>query len=368
MAGAAAGFATAIGEAALAPLAKTDSSSPATTDSSTANPSNSDLWTSGAMGLASTSLAVRLGGYNHPAGPLRADSIAYLEYCNSIGAAGVQMSVKGDLAKFRKRAEDLNMFVEYEARLPEHPDDDTSGFEKSLEDAKALGATCTRVVSLSSRRYETFKTMDAYQDWKKRTTAVLEKIVPIAEKHKAVLAMENHKDRTGDEFVVLLKQFSSEYYGALVDFGNNIALSEEPMSVVRKLAPFVKSMHVKDMAVKPCDDGFLLSEVVCGEGFLDVKGMVELCRRANPKAHLLLEMITDHVLKVPVRTDAYWVTFPDRRAAAQPLILQIVEQHTSQEMPQTGQLTHDELLAREEENNRRCLVWARQNLAVSWLA
>jgi 3-oxoisoapionate decarboxylase len=320
------------------------------------------------MGLASTSLAVRLGGYHHPAGPLRDDSIAYLEYCHSIGAAGVQMSVKGDLAKFRKRVEDLDMFVEYEARLPEHPDDDMSGFEKSLEDAKAVGASCMRVVSLSSRRYETFKTMDAYQDWKKRTTAVVEKVVPIAEKHKVVLAMENHKDRTADEFVVLLKQISSEYYGALVDFGNNIALSEEPMSVVRKLAPFTKSTHLKDMAVKPCDDGFLLSEVVCGEGFLDVKGMVELCRRANPKAHLLLEMITDHVLNVPVRTDAYWATFPDRRAAAQPAILQLVEQHTSQEMPQTSQLTHDDLLAREEDNNRRCLVWARQNLAVSWLA
>jgi 3-oxoisoapionate decarboxylase len=365
--GAAVGFATAIGAAALAPLAQDLSSAP-TTPSSTVNPSSLDPWTSGAMGLASTSLAVRLGGYNHPAGPLRDDSVAYLEYCHSIGAAGVQMSVKGDLAKFRKRAEDLNMFVEYEARLPEHPDDDTSGFEKSLEEAKAVGATCMRVVSLGSRRYETFHTMDAYQDWKKRTTAVVEKIVPIAEKRRVVLAMENHKDRTADEFVTLLQQISSEYYGALIDFGNNIALSEEPMSVVRKLAPFVKSTHLKDMAVKPCDEGFLLSEVVCGEGFLDMKGMVELCRRSNPKVHLVLEMITDHVLKVPVRTDDYWVTFPQRRVDAQPAILKLVEQHASEEMPQTSQLTHDELLALEEENNRRCLVWARQNLAVSWLA
>jgi 3-oxoisoapionate decarboxylase len=362
VAGAAIGLATATGEAALAPWAESNPS--ATTDPA----ATADPWTSGAMGLASTSLAVRLGGYSHPAGPLRDDSIGYLEYCHSIGGAGVQMSVKGDLSKFRKRAEELNMFVEYEARVPEHPEDDLSGFEKSLQDAKAVGASCMRVVSLSGRRYENFKTMEAYQDWKKRTTAVVEKIVPIAEKQRVILAMENHKDRTADEFVELLQRISSEYYGALVDFGNNIALSEEPMSVVRKLAPYVKSTHLKDMAVKPYAQGFLLAEVVCGEGFLDVKGMVELCRRANPKVHLLLEMITDHLLKVPVQTDEYWVTFPERRATAQPAILQLVEQHTSQEMPQTDQLTHDELLAREEENNRRCLVWARQNLAVSWLA
>jgi 3-oxoisoapionate decarboxylase len=320
------------------------------------------------MGLASTSLSIRLGTYGRRASPLRDDSIAYLEYCHSIGGAGVQISVKGDLAKFRKRAEDLNMFVEYESRLPDRPDDDISGFEKSLQDAKAVGASCMRVVSLNGRRYETFKTMEAYQDWKRRTTAVVEKIVPIAEKQKVVLAMENHKDRTADEFVALLRRISSEYYGALIDFGNNIALAEEPMSVVRELAPYVKSTHVKDMGVKPYSQGFLLAEVACGEGFLDVKGMVELCRRANPKVHLLLEMITDHLLKVPVLTDEYWVTFPDRRADAQPAILRLVDRHASQEMPQTSQLTRDELLAREEDNNRRCLAWARQNLAVSWLA
>jgi 3-oxoisoapionate decarboxylase len=327
-----------------------------------------DPWTSGAMGLASTSLAIRLGGYNHPAGPLRDDSIALLEYCHSIGAAGVQTSAKGDLAKFRKRAEELGMFVEYESRLPEHADDDMSGFENSLREANAVGASCLRVVSLSGRRYENFKTMDAYLDWKKRTTAVVEKIVPLAEKQKVVLAMENHKDRTADEFVALLKQISSEYYGALIDFGNNLSLSEEPMSVVAKLAPYAKSTHLKDMAVQPYDEGFLLAEVVCGEGFLDVKGMVELCRRANPKVHLLLEMITDHTLKVPVRTDEYWATFPDRRAVAQPAILELVAQHTSQTMPQTAALSHGELLALEEQANRRCLEWARKNLAVSWLA
>jgi hypothetical protein len=93
-----------------------------------------------------------------------------------------------------------------------------------------------------------------------------------------------------------------------------------------------------------------------------------LCRRANPKVHLLLEMITDHTLKVPVRTDEYWATFPERRATALPAILQLVDEHTSQVMPQTDKLSHEQLLALEEDSNRRCLEWAKGNLAVSWLA
>jgi sugar phosphate isomerase/epimerase len=210
--------------------------------------------------------------------------------------------------------------------------------------------------------------MREYQDWKKDSTAVVEKIVPLAEKHKVILAMENHKDRTVDEFVALLKSFSSEYYGSLIDFGNNIALCEESMSVVRKLAPYVKSMHLKDMAVKTYDQGFLLSEVVCGRGFLDVKGMVTLCRRSNPKIHINLEMITGHVLKVPVEADVYWATFPERRATALPAIRNLVNEYASQEMPRTDDLSSDQLLGREEENNRLCLLWARNNLAASWLA
>jgi hypothetical protein len=79
-------------------------------------------------------------------------------------------------------------------------------------------------------------------------------------------------------------------------------------------------------------------------------------------------MITDHTLKVPVRTDEYWATFPERRVAAQPAILQIVAEHTSKEMPLSAGLSNERLLAIEEQDNRRCLEWARQNLAVSWLA
>jgi sugar phosphate isomerase/epimerase len=345
-------------EARLPALAQ-DNSSPADNNSPTGDP-----WTSGGMGISSTSMVI----HRRAAGPLRDNSIAYLEYCHSLGAIGVQMEVKGDLARFRQRAENLNMFIEYEARLPERPDDDLSVFEKSLEDAKAVGATCMRVISTTHRRYEFFTAMADYQDWKNRSTAVVEKIVPLAERHKVILAMENHKDRTADEFVALLKQMSSDYYGSLIDFGNNIALCEEPMSVVRKLAPYVKSMHLKDMAVKPYDQGFLLSEVVCGRGFLDLKGMVTLCRKSNPKVHINLEMITDHVLKVPVQTDVYWVTFPDRRATALAAILKLVNEYASREVPRTNNLSQDELLAREEDNNRRCLVWARNNLAVSWLA
>jgi hypothetical protein len=201
--------ASVFGLAAASRAARVDALTQSDPSAGNNSPSTADPWTGGGMGLSSTSLAVRLGSYGSPAGPLRDNSIAYLEYCHSLGAIGVQMAVKGDLAVFRRRAEDLDMFVEYQYGLPDHPDD-LSGFEKSLQDAKAVGATCMRVTSTTHRRYEFFKSLAEYQDWEKRSTAVVEKIVPLAEKQKVILAMENHKDRTADEFAALLKRISSE--------------------------------------------------------------------------------------------------------------------------------------------------------------
>src|SRR5271156_5114538 len=111
-AGATVGLASVVSEGPFMSWAEESSSAKGDAKADPQSDPKTDPWTSGAMGLASTSLAIRLGGYNHPAGPLRNDSIAFLEYCHSIGGAGVQTSVKGDLAKFRKRAEEIGMFVE----------------------------------------------------------------------------------------------------------------------------------------------------------------------------------------------------------------------------------------------------------------
>ena len=79
---------------------------------------------------------------------------------------------------------------------------------------------------------------------------VLDVCVPIADKVGIPLAMENHKDRVVDEEVEVLKKYSSANFGALVDFGNNISMCDDPVDVVTKLAPYVKSCHMKNMGVQ----------------------------------------------------------------------------------------------------------------------
>lgn len=286
--------------------------------------------------------------------PIR-DTYLFLEHAHSLGAAGIQAPPLGDLPKIRDRANNLGMYVE--AIVPILRLKDPSLFEKSVENAKTMGATCVRV-NAGGRRYEDFSTLADFQVFKTQALSAIALAVPIAEKNKIPLAIENHKDWTPGEQLAIFKSYSTEYLGACLDFGNNIALCEDPMEVAATLAPYAITTHVKDMGVEPYADGFLLSELRLGEGFLDLKKIISLLR---PGTHLNLEMITRDPLKIPCLTDRYWATFPSVKADQLARTLRLVEQH-AQKLPRVSQLSREALLRTIKENNQACLSFAREKM------
>jgi sugar phosphate isomerase/epimerase len=313
------------------------------------------------MGIASTSVSSRAAGAAPAAG--RDPALEFLELCAGLGAGGIQAQISGDPARLRARAEELGMYVEGMAPLPR--DGATAAFEASLEQAAAAGALCVRIAALSGRRYETFATAEEWNRWREPTLAALRSAVSLAEKRKMPLALENHKDWTLEEMKPLLERYSSEYLGVCLDFGNNIALLDDPMEVVEQLAPHAFSTHLKDMGVRPYEDGFLLSEVVLGQGMLDLPRMVERIRKARPHCRFTLEMITRDPLRVPCLTDRYWGPLPERNGIHLARTLRLVQSRASGvPLPEIGRLAREEQLRIEEENIKACLEYARQNLAL----
>lgn len=289
------------------------------------------------------------------------DTAAFLEQCHSEGAAGIQCPINGDLNKIRARAEQLNMYIEMIIGLPKT--DDTTAFERGIQNAKAVGALCARA-NAGGRRYEDFSTLAEYQQFAARAKKSIAAAIPICEKYKIPLALENHKDWTLEQMVPLLKNHSSEYFGACIDFGNNIALLDDPMEVIEELASFAVTTHVKDMGVEPYEDGFLLSEVILGQGFSDLPRMFSLVRQARPKTNFNLEMITRDPLKIPCYTDRYWATFPDRSGLYLARTLRLVRDHTvhGKPLPRVSQLSREELMRVEEANVKASLRYARAKL------
>jgi sugar phosphate isomerase/epimerase len=301
------------------------------------------------------------------------DTSEFLEHCHALGAAGIQAGVHGDIAgeatgraeisRIRKRAEQLGMFVE--AMVPMPRGNDTAAFEQALKDARDVGAVALRSACLGSRRYETYDSFDAWQQHLKESHASIAAALPLLEQFKIPLGLENHKDWTAAEMAAIMKKYSSEYFGVCLDFGNNISLLDDPMGVIETLAPYTVSTHLKDMAVDTYSDGFLLSEVLLGDGYLDLPRAIRLVQQARPKARLSLEMITRDPLKVPCLTDKYWASFPDRGGLYLARTLRFVVNHKSAKpLPRISQLSHEEQLKVEDHNVIACLQYAREKLGL----
>jgi sugar phosphate isomerase/epimerase len=301
------------------------------------------------------------------------DTYEFLEHCHALGAAGIQAGVHGDIAgeatgradlnKLRSRAEQLGMYIEAMVALPRGSD--TGAFEQSLKDARQVGAIALRSACLGSRRYETFFSAAAWQQHVAESYRSIEAALPLLEKYKIPLGLENHKDWTADEMVALQKKYGGEYFGVCLDFGNNLSLLDDPMDLIEKLAPYTINTHLKNMAVEPAPDGFLLSEVLLGDGYLDLNRVVSMIKAARPQTRFMLEMITRDPLVVPCLTDKYWAAFPDRNGVYLARTLRFVDSHKSPKpLPRISKLSHAEQLRIEDQNVAACLDYANKHLSL----
>jgi sugar phosphate isomerase/epimerase len=294
------------------------------------------------------------------------NAIDLIEHCASINAGGVQVGVKDWSVDFGKKVRDIRekrgLFLEGSIGLPKKPED-VPAFENEVISTREAGAKVLRTVCLNGRRYETFDSLKAFQEFKKNSIASLQLAEPIVRKHKMKLAVENHKDWRADELVSLIKLIDSEWVGTTVDFGNSIALLEDPMEVVKTLAPYGFSTHVKDMGVEECGDGFRLSEVPLGAGILDLPAMVAICQQHNPDINFCLEMITRDPLEIPCLTPNYWSTFDGLPASELARTIRMVKKNASQTpLPRVAQLTAEERLGVEEKNILSSLTFSSERL------
>lgn len=315
------------------------------------------------LGIAEYSFGQRLAA-DRAAGGGITDPIAMLDYCHDLGAGGVQLAIGSRdqeyTTRLRARAEKHGMFVEGSLRTPRDRAD-VERFTREVAAAREAGARVLRTVLTSGRRYEAYPSAEAFKQATERAYQMLTLAEPIVARADMRLAVENHKDWRAPEFANLLKRIDSRHVGICVDTGNSIALLEDPLEVIEAYAPWAFSVHIKDMAVAEYEDGFLLSEVPLGEGFLDLSKIVTTLRRSRPEVHFNLEMITRDPLKVPCLTPRYWATMESLPARELARMLALVRKH-KQNLPQVSQLARTEQIGLEEKNVRKCLAYFGQNL------
>ncbi|MSS72535.1 MAG: sugar phosphate isomerase/epimerase [Candidatus Latescibacteria bacterium] len=176
-----------------------------------------------------------------------------------------------------------------------HPDGLTSGTDRKAEQdlvahighARAIGAGTMRIVGGSRRTRP-----DSWSKHFRQLRGALKRVVPRAEEAGVTLAIENHIDLMGDEMVELIESIHSPNLGVTLDTGNNLRLFEDPVEVCRKLAPYTRATHVKDIGAwrgDPKTFSFWPS-VPLGDGIVDLKAVVGFLKKAKYRGLLCVEV------------------------------------------------------------------------------
>ena len=293
----------------------------------------------------------------------------FVEHCHNLGFGVVETRLdlnNADAVKeFRQKIEAYHMRSILDVPLP-RDETGVAAFDNAIKGAKEAGVRSLHA-ALTQRRYEQFDALEAFKKDFERCQKTIALAEPVLRKYRVPLGIENHKGWRAAEQAAWLKRVGSEWVGVHLDFGNNVSLCEDPAETLRILQPYTISCHIKDMAVEPYEDGFLLSEVPLGEGFLDIKGMVASLKNKDANMPFDLEMITRDPLKIPVFTDKYWATFDDTYS---PLpgrdlakVLEIVHKNRPKSpLPRTTGMSAEAQLKLEDENVTKSINYARQYL------
>src|SRR5215813_6119686 len=321
------------------------------------------------LGIAYTSFPIRTRqadqGGEGPAIPAE----KFIDLCKSFGGDGCQMSLsqlastdEDYLKRLRGALEDKGMFLELS--LGGKVLADAEEFARVASVAQQLGVTRARV-AINGRRYEEFPDLQKWKEFASHWRQVLLEAEPMLKQHKLTVGIENHKEWLVDELVDILKKASSPYLGACVDFGNNLALLEDSLPVAEKLAPYAVTTHLKDMAVAPSDEGFLLSEVPLGQGITPLAKIMEVLRRGRSDIHFCLEMITRDPLKVPYLDDKYWASYEKRdNAKIERFKASVLSKAWTKPLPKISGMSSQRMLAVEDDNVRRCVAYAKRTLGL----
>jgi 3-oxoisoapionate decarboxylase len=291
-------------------------------------------------------------------------------HCHQLGLGGVQTSLAAidpdSAGQLRKRVEGYGM--QLVLGVPQLPssEDQIFRFENAVKLCKAAGASCLHA-AMTQRRWEQYDSIEVFRRDFERSKNTIGLAEAMLHRNKIKLAIENNMGWGAAEQAAWLEDLSSEWVGVCFDFGNNLALGEDPMDTVRTLAPYTFMSHIKDVAVDAYAEGFLLSEVVLGEGVLNLKEMIRILREKDPNMSFYLDTATDDPLKVPVLTDKYWTTFDpsSRPSPGQPKILDIVRKNPPKKpLPQVAGMNPEAAVKLEDADNLKSIGYARQVLNI----
>lgn len=158
--------------------------------------------------------------------------------------------------------------------------------------AKAIGAEVMRVVGSSlAFRFE------PHEPQLEKLTKMFKEAVKVAEELNIKMAVENHFDFDSDEFLALIEEVGSPFFGLTFDTGNFTRMLDEPVKAMEKLGKYVYATHIKDLKITPntpADEWYFFSSVPVGDGYVNIPQLVKMLNDLNYQGLLAVELDFTH--------------------------------------------------------------------------
>jgi sugar phosphate isomerase/epimerase len=153
----------------------------------------------------------------------------------------------------------------------------------------------------------------------------LQEATTIAEQAGVNLAVENHQDLASEELLWLCESIGSAHFGINLDTGNPLATAEEPLDYFRRVAPYVKNVHLKDYCIYLSAEGYRLVRCPLGQGVIDFPVLCKILAATCPNVTMSIELGALEARHIRVLADDYWPDYPPRSAAQLVRVLRFVQ-------------------------------------------
>jgi sugar phosphate isomerase/epimerase len=144
------------------------------------------------------------------------------------------------------------------------------------------------------------------------------------------LNVETHEEITSFEVVRLVEAVGPETVGVTFDPANVIARGEDPVAAARRVAPYTRMSHVRDVALLTTDYGIGRMLAPCGEGVFDWPAILGVLAEHNPQLNLSIENSRDRtVMPLHVNDKAWLDAHPDLTDAELAEVFRLTREYTA---------------------------------------
>ncbi|AIT80774.1 sugar phosphate isomerase/epimerase family protein [Novosphingobium pentaromativorans] len=157
-----------------------------------------------------------------------------------------------------------------------------------------------------------FRTDVEWTDQLAATLKVMHRIAPVLRDTGAHLNVETHEEISTFEVVRLVEEAGPDAFGITFDTANVLVRGEDPLAAARRVAPYVRSTHIRDVALVRTNEGISRFLAPVGEGVIDWASLLKtLSQHSTPTLSIEGVIFARGEMNLFIDDPLWWASHPD---------------------------------------------------------